>query len=64
MNRKILICSLVLGLLPITAVPAQAGVKTCKTRQLGSSYKGYSYVKNVCVYSTKGSSKDGEMWIK
>ena len=63
MNSKIIISSLVLGLLPITAVPAEAGVKTCKTRQTGSSYEGYKYTKKVCVYSPKGSSKKGYTWI-
>ena len=45
MNRKIIICSLVLGLLPITAVPAQAGcsnnVGSCSIKYpaKGSKYK-------------------------
>jgi hypothetical protein len=53
MNRKIIICSLVLGLLPITAVPANAKVCTWKSRQIKNysdqAYTKYQYVKKrVC----------------
>jgi len=44
MNRKILICSLVLGLLPITAVPAEAAVCTYKSRQ-SKNYSDQAYTK-------------------
>jgi len=50
MNRKILICSLVLGLLPITSSPANAGTYTCRYTQYKSYTKSgikYKY-KNIC----------------
>ncbi len=57
MNRKILISSLVLGLLPITTVPtiANAGVITCKVRQIKMAPGRYE-TKHICTYSKKGSS--------
>ncbi len=50
MNRKILISSLVLGLLPITAVPANAKVCTWKSRQI-KNYSDQPYTKYM--YQTK-----------
>ena len=44
MNTKILISSLVLGILPITAVPAEAAVCTYKSRQ-SKNYKDQAYTK-------------------
>ena len=56
--RKLIIVSLVLGLLPIISAPANAGVVTCKLRQekrpTTSGIK-YFYVKS-CTYSSKGKS--------
>lgn len=46
MNSKILISSLVLGLLPITAVPAEAAVCTWKSRQV-KNYSEQPYTKYV-----------------
>ena len=53
MNSKILISSLVLGLLPITAAPAEAKVCTWKSRQYKNytdqAYTKYEYKKSrVC----------------
>ena len=57
MNRKIFICSLVLGLLPITSAPAEAGVYTCKRVQVkdydSGPYIKYVYV-NKCSYKKYG----------
>jgi len=56
--RKLIIASLVLGLLPIISAPANAGVTTCKLRQEKrhtASGPKYVYVKR-CLYSSKGSS--------
>jgi hypothetical protein len=56
--RKLIIASLVLGLLPITSAPANAGVYTCKLRQEKNyTSSGIKYV-NVkrCIYSSKGKS--------
>ena len=44
MGYKILISSLVLGLLPITAVPAEAAVCTYKSRQI-KNHSEYPYTK-------------------
>ena len=54
MNSKILISSLVLGLLPITTAPANAEVCTYKRYQVkdkrSKSYTYYRYVtKRVCL---------------
>ena len=56
--RKLIIASLVLGLLPIISAPANAGVTTCKLRQYKQYTKnGPKYVyKNKCIHSRKGSS--------
>ena len=59
MNTKILISSLVLGILPITAVPAEAAVCTWKSRQVkdvtNQPYTKYVYV-TTRICSKKGSS--------
>ena len=55
--RKLAI-ALAISLLPISpifAVPAEAGVWTCKKRS--HTYKGRTWTSNNCVYSNKGSSK-------
>ena len=56
--RKTIIAGIILGLLPITSAPANAGVYTCKLRQekrYTQSGIKYVYVKR-CFYSSKGSS--------
>ena len=55
--RKLAI-ALAISLLPISpifAVPAEAGVWTCKKRS--HTYKGRTWTSNKCVYSNKGSSR-------
>ena len=57
--RKLIIASLLLGLLPITSAPANAGTYTCKLRQEKKyTSSGIKYV-NVkrCLYSGKGGSR-------
>ena len=58
--RKLLIASIVLGLLPITSAPANAGVITCKYKQIKHLDKNgkmpiwkYSY-KHICTYKKYG----------
>lgn len=50
MNSKILISVLVLGLLPVTAAPAEAKVCTWKSRQI-KNYTDQAYTKYM--YQTK-----------
>jgi hypothetical protein len=56
--RKLIVASLVLGLLPIMSAPADAGVRTCKSRQIKEyTTHGPKYVyKFECRYSRKGRS--------
>jgi len=59
MNSKILISVLVLGLLPITAAPAEAGVYQCRLTQYKSyTSSGIKYkYKKIC--SLNGNESKG-----
>ena len=56
--KKAIVAMVVLALLPITSAPAEAGVRTCKSRQVKEyTTHGPKYVyKFYCTYSRKGSS--------
>jgi hypothetical protein len=56
--KKAIVAMVVLGLLPITSAPAEAGVRTCKSRQIKEyTTHGPKYVyKFECRYSSKGKS--------
>ena len=58
--KKAIIAMVVLGLLPITSAPANAGVTTCRLKQIkildpNGKRTGFQYVyRNICSYKKYG----------